>query len=260
MSEQRKKLKDWYDTEFAKMLSGKLVSVFTDFDVKAFVAAYEKGHQNFELKGRVKYLADLLYNHLPFDIYRSLDILSRILGDENPNETGMFTEFYWLMPVASYVEVYGQQAPEASLHFIEELTKRHTGEFAIRPFITNHTDITLQHINRWAISKNFHLRRLAVEGLRPRLPWASKLTLFINNPEPVFSVIEKMKDERVMFVKKSVGNLLNDYLKENEEPTMALLNKWYDTNNADTLWIIKHALRNKTKKSGLTLDKIMGIN
>lgn len=95
----------------------------------------------------------------------------------------------------------------------------------------------------WAKSENFHLRRLASEGLRPKLPWASKLDLFIENPEPVFQILDILKTEHIKFVKKSVANNLTDYIKVNPEPTYELIDSWKKTDNEHTRWIINYATR-----------------
>jgi 3-methyladenine DNA glycosylase AlkC len=42
------------------------------------------------------------------------------------------------------------------LNAIEELTKRNTGEYAIRPFIKQYPTQTLQQMKQWAKSDNFH--------------------------------------------------------------------------------------------------------
>ena len=70
-------------------------------------------------------------------------------------------------------------------------------------------------MTQWARSSNFHLRRLASEGLRPKLPWASKLELFISYPRPVFAVLEVLKEDEVRFVQRSVANNAAGYLKIN---------------------------------------------
>ncbi len=75
---------------------------------------------------------------------------------------------------------------------IEELTKRHTGEHAIRPYIVSRPERTCRIMLGWAESANVHVKRLASEGLRPRLPWSKKLTIFIEDPEPVFRVLERL--------------------------------------------------------------------
>lgn len=166
-----------------------------------------------------------------------------ILGEENPKETGMFTDYWWIMPIGKYLELYGLDNYDTSIKAIEEITKRNTGEYAIRPFIRKYPDKCLKQMMRWAKSNNFHLRRLASEGLRPKLPWATKLDDFNDKPEPVFEILEQLKEDEIMFVKKSVGNHLTDWLKVNYEPTRALLKEWQKSKNKHTQWIITRATR-----------------
>ena len=192
---------------------------------------------------RVVVIAEALHGHLPDSFEDAWAILFRILGPENPNETGMFKYWYWLSPVAKFVELYGLDYPEIALGAIEEITKRSTGEYAIRPYIRMHTDLTLVVMKKWAKSDNFHLRRLASEGLRPKLPWATKLGVFIENPEPVFEILNILKEDEILFVKKSVANHLTDWLKVNYDQAKILIIEWQDSDNIHTKWIIKRATR-----------------
>ena len=130
-----------------------------------------------------------------------------------------------------------------AINAIEEITKRNTGEYAIRPFIRMYPADTLQRMTLWAKSENFHLRRLASEGLRPKLPWSAKLATFNDNPKPVFKILEMLKEDDVMFAKKSVANHLTDWLKVNKQPTVDLIKKWSKSDNKNTQWIIKKATR-----------------
>jgi 3-methyladenine DNA glycosylase AlkC len=98
-------------------------------------------------------------------------------------------------------------------------------------------------MKKWAASGNFHLRRLASEGLRPKLPWASKLDLFINEPAPVFGILELLKEDPVRFVQKSVANHITDYIKVNPTAAGELLRSWQRSRNENTAWIIRHATR-----------------
>lgn len=59
----------------------------------------------------------------------------------------------------------------------------------------------------------------------------------------VFNILELMKEDRVMFVKKSVANHLKDWLKVNKKPAVALIKKWKSSDTKNTQWIIKHATR-----------------
>lgn len=238
-----KKPTDYFDEELAEMLSVKILPVYPDFNSKAFVQTVQYGCKNKALKQRVEFIADQLQTFLPGDYSQSVEILMQILGPENPEETGMFTNFYWVMPIAKFVEKYGLEHYSLSMSAIEEITKRNTGEYAIRPFIRNYPDQTMKQMHHWALSDNFHLRRLASEGLRPKLPWAAKLNLFIEEPQPVFEILDLLKEDSIHFVKKSVANHVTDYLKVNPPAAAELISSWEASPNEHTQWILRHATR-----------------
>ena len=76
---------------------------------------------------------------------------------------------------ADYVEVYGLDDPQSSFDALAHFTCFSTAEFAIRPFFQRYPELTLAQMKLWASSDNLHLRRLASEGSRPRLPWGLSL-------------------------------------------------------------------------------------
>ncbi|UAB80821.1 DNA alkylation repair protein [Marixanthomonas sp. SCSIO 43207] len=243
-----KKLKYWFDKDLAMLLADKLVAIDPTFNTTSFIQNIEGQLDTLELKDRVEAFADELYHSYDTNYSNGLSKLVAILGPEIKSETGMFSTYYWIMPIAKYVEKYGLHDFTISIKAIEEITKRNTGEYAIRPYITNHKDKTLEYIKRWSTSSNFHLRRLASEGVRPRLPWAKKLDVFIENPRPIIPILNTMKDDPSRYVQKSVANCLNDILKDNFDIGKEIIEQW---NHADIgkerKWIIKHALRNFIK-------------
>lgn len=232
-----------FGVNLAELLSCKIIEVYKDFDDQAYISAINATCENLSYTQRVALHADQLYLHLPKEYEKAIEILMAILGEENQNETGMFTEYYWILPIGKYVEKYGLEHLELSISAIEEITKRNTGEYAIRPFIRKYPQELLTVMTKWATSENFHLRRLASEGLRPKLPWATKLDVFINDPNPVFEILEMLKEDDIMFVKKSVANHLTDWLKVNKTPTVKLINKWKESENKHTQWMLKRATR-----------------
>ena len=159
----------------------------------------------------------------------------------------MFTNFYWLMPMAVYMEKYGLDYFDLSMKAIEEVTKRNTSEYAIRPFLEKYPKEGLQQMKAWSKDKNFHIRRLACEGVRPRLPWASKLDSFIQNPKPILPILNTLKDDPSKYVQKSVANCINDIIKDNREVAEALIEKWQKGATKERKWIIKHSLRKLLK-------------
>lgn len=244
-----KKLKLWFDAELAQMLADKIESVKPEFKTKAFVKDIDSKVDEHELKARVELIADELYTRLGENYKKGLSTLLKILGPENELETGMFTEYYWVMPIAKFIEKYGMDDFAISMKAIEEITKRNTGEYTIRPFIEKYTDKTLKQMKVWSLDENKHVRRLACEGLRPRLPWATKLDMFIQDPRPILPILENLKDDGSKYVQKSVANCINDLLKDNIEIAKALLEDWNGQEiSKQRKWIIKHALRNLLKQ------------
>jgi len=253
-----KKLKYWFDKELAKLLADKIVEISPNFDKKNFTKSIDKKVETLELKDRVEAIADELHNQLGKNYEEGLNILLQILGPENEEETGMFTNYYWIMPIAKYVEKYGFEHYDLSMKAIEEITKRNTGEYTIRPYIEKAPKKTLKRIQKWSKHKNKHVRRLASEGVRPRLPWAKKLDLFIEDPKPILPILNNLKDDSSKYVQKSVANCINDLLKDNHEIGKQLIEQWNTKNiSKERKWIIKHALRNLLKKEDKWAKKMI---
>jgi len=243
MAKKDNGITQYFGDNLAKILSDKITTVYKQFDSNEYISAIKKQQTGKSYTQRIELHAIELKKFLPQDFKKSCEIFIKILGAENPNETGMFKEFYWVMPLGKFVEKYGLDNFDISIRTIEEITKRNTGEYAIKPFIRANPKKTLSIMKKWAQSENFHLRRLASEGLRPKLPWSTKLSTFIDNPSPVFEILDILKEDEVKFVQKSVANHLTDYLKVNTAPTAVLLKKWQKSHNKNTQWIIKHATR-----------------
>ena len=232
-----------FGVQLAKLLSEKISEVHSDFDTKSFCQAVKSGVAGKTYTQRVEVIAGCLRDFLPESYPQALSVLVDIMGPENPEETGMFTQFYWLMPVGKFIEKYGLNHFRISIQAIEELTKRNTGEYAIRPFARTYPDKTLSVCRRWAQSNNFHLRRLASEGLRPKLPWAPKLDVWIDDPAPVFEILESLKADEVRFVQRSVANHVRDWLKVNPQEAKRLIGRWTKSRCPATQWILRHAQR-----------------
>ena len=123
-----------------------------------------------------------------------------------------------------FVEVFGMEPQhwELSLAALERFTERSTSEFAIRAFILNDPERMAEQMLEWADHPNEHVRRLASEGIRPRLPWAQALPLFKRDPSPIVPILEKLKRDPSLYVRKSVANNLNDIAKDHPELVMRL--------------------------------------
>ncbi|HMQ53624.1 MAG TPA: DNA alkylation repair protein [Anaerolineae bacterium] len=240
--------KNYYGVELAKTLAAQIQIAYPQFAGQAFIDQVARAVEPLELKDRVALIATALREWLPQDYEQSIDILLSILGPEIPAEAGMFNHGYQLMPVAYFVEVYGQDHFELSLKALYEITKRHTAEFALRPFLVRYPEETLRRLDQWTQDPNPHVRRLVSEGSRPRLPWASRLTAFIDDPSPVLALLARLRSDPSRYVQKSVANNLNDIAKDHPQLVLDTLRHWSDEADGATRWITRHALRSLVKQ------------
>ena len=100
---------------------------------------------------------------------------------------------------------------------------------------------------KWSKHKDPRVRRLASEGCRPRLPWAMALPDFKRDPSKILPILEQLKADSDVWVRKSVANNLNDISKDNPELAISIFKKWLG-GNKETDWIVKHAARTLLKQ------------
>ena len=128
--------------------------------------------------------------------------------------------------LAEYVEVYGVTHYAASVKAMEQITQFISCEFAVRPFILKYEDKMMQQMLKWSKHKDPRVRRLASEGCRPRLPWAMALPDFKRDPSKILPILEQLKADSDVWVRKSVANNLNDISKDNPELAISIFKKW----------------------------------
>jgi 3-methyladenine DNA glycosylase AlkC len=167
MAEQ---LKNLYSKEFIEKLANRLFLTYSDFQKENFInSIFDTTWENLELKQRMRHIALTLNEYLPFSYEEQLKILKEIKKDFGGLEAMIFQDF---------VEVFGLDDLEESMKALEVFTINSSSEFAIRQFILKYEEQTMEQMKIWSQSSNEHIRRLASEGCRPRLPWAVALPLF----------------------------------------------------------------------------------
>lgn len=241
------KFKDYYDLPYAVMLAAKIGDVHPAFDQNGFAAfAKSQNLEEREFSQRQDILARAMAQYLPDDYAAALNILKDVLGPELAKDAGMFTEGWWLWPVGRYVTNRACENFDLSAAFIAELTKRFTGEFAMRPLLEAYPAQALNTAEAWSLDANVHVRRLASECLRIRLPWAKKSFVALEHFERYRRILGNLKHDASKFVQKSVANNLNDLYKEDAAKAQSIIDAWQnDAPSKATLWIIKHAMRNQ---------------
>jgi 3-methyladenine DNA glycosylase AlkC len=130
---------------------------------------------------------------------------------------------------------------------MERVTQFISCEFAVRPFLISEEKKMLAQMLKWSKHPHAGVRRLASEGLRPRLPWGMKVPVLIENPNLILPILENLRQDPSESVRRSVANSLNDISKDHPEWVLELGRKWSNS-SPETDALIKHGLRTLLKK------------
>ena len=98
---------DYFGRNLAEFLSEKIEKTYSDFNSKEFIRNVDKVVKGKTYTQRISVIAETLQIYLPKDYPLALSILISILGDENPNQTGMFKKYYWIIPIGKFISLYG---------------------------------------------------------------------------------------------------------------------------------------------------------
>ena len=248
-------LKAWFDEAFYRGLAASLKQVHRPFDTEGFVRAAIDDLGALELKQRLTRTTELCRQFLPPDYGQALDIVKAVAPRYDGQFRGMFAP--------EFVGLYGLDDPERSLDALHWLTRYSSSEFAVRPYLRQDLIGTLKVMRGWAKDENHHVRRLASEGSRPRLPWSFRLNELIANPEPVFPILKALKADPELYVRKSVANHLNDISKDHPETMLDLVSDW-NSDNERTPGLCgtapeassRRATRDRLRCSDLTLNSV----
>ncbi|KAA3602810.1 MAG: DNA alkylation repair protein [Calditrichaeota bacterium] len=233
-------LKDRFFTKtFIEELAEVTHKNYSDFDKSKFKSLVFSSDWNAkELKEKMRHITLCLGETLPQNYESALEILQKIAPEFSGFDGMVFPDF---------VEVYGLNNFYESLKALEHLTKFSSSEFAIRHFLLKDQNKVIDLMLKWSKSENFHVRRLASEGCRPRLPWAIGVPNLKKNPKPILPILENLKADETDYVRRSVANNLNDISKDFPDLVLEICEGWYGKHK-NTNWIVKHALRGLLKK------------
>ena len=220
------------------------------FDRGAFVAAATNGIEALSIMERVRHIADALHLALPADYGAALDVIAAMAP--------RLTHGFQAVAVTEYVARYGLDDFDRSMDALATLTRFGTAEFAIRPFLALDTDRALATMEGWTASDDEHVRRLASEGARPRLPWAARVPALKAEPTRAATILETLKADPAIYVRKSVANHLNDIAKDRPDWLLDRLADW-PQDDPHTAWIIRHALRTLIKQGEPRALALIGV-
>ena len=228
-------------------------SEYSLFNVDEFLkTVIDETWEDLELKARGRQITLSLKKYLPSDYGEAIKIIDNVIVKYKGFACFCFPDF---------VELYGQDEEnlDLSIKALGRYTQYMSSEFAVRPFIINYEERMMEQMYIWSKDKNEHLRRLASEGCRPSLPWGQALQKYKEDPTPILPILEELKADPSLYVRKSVANNLNDISKTHPDLVIKIAKEWYGKNEY-TDWIVKHACRTLLKKGNIDALAIFGYD
>lgn len=230
--------------------------VYSSFDGKSFKNKALDGIGPLGILERGNYLAQVLQGFLPKNYSEAVEILLASLTPPltRTDEFGLSGFFY--LPHVCFIAQFGLDKQhnggrdpfDASMKAQYELTRRFSAEFSMRVFLIKRQDETLDRLMLWTGDRDPHVRRLCSEGSRPRLPWAIRIPAFIKDPSPVLPILEALKDDQDLYVRRSVANHVGDIAKDHPKLAFDICERWLKKASLERKWLIRHALRHPSKK------------
>ncbi len=248
-----------YGPDVPQAIARMVSAVHPKFESHKFVADALDGYAALALMPRGKHIARALRRHLPQDYPRAIDILLASLDQPHGRPEGLSLASFLYLPHTMFVAEFGLDHFEESMRAQHALTQRFTAEFSIRAFLQKHEAATLARFKQWASDPSEHVRRLVSEGSRPRLPWASRLPAFQKNPAPVLALLELLKDDPALYVRRSVANNLNDIGKDHPDVLAKIAKRWLKGATDERRWIVQHALRSAVKRGEAGALDVLGF-
>ncbi|MGP3962650.1 DNA alkylation repair protein [Nonomuraea sp. 3N208] len=228
-------LKDMINAQSVSVLADGLAAAWAPFPRDRFAGRALAGLDGLELKDRVRHVAAALHDALPLPYPQVAEI---VRASASRSVLDMWSGW----PATDHTAVHGVDHLHAAMDTLAALTPYSTGEFAVRPYLERYRDDALKIMYGWAESPDEHLRRLASEGSRPRLPWATRVG-WLMTPGPTLPLLDRLRDDPSEYVRRSVANHVNDLAKDHPEAALALLARWRADGGSHVEKVLRHAVR-----------------
>lgn len=236
---QNPALKEIFDARQFRHIAEETASVCPAFDAERFLHLALQGLDELSLMQRLRRTAQSLQAALPLDYRESVAVL-RLLA---PRMQSKFAT----LALPDFVGLYGLGDFDFSMEALKFFTAVGSSEFAVRCFLREDLHRALATMQLWSLDDNEHVRRLASEGARPRLPWSFRLEALMGDPSLTAPILNHLMSDPSLYVRKSVSNHLNDISKDQPDWLLGQAANW-QLDNPATAWIAKRALRTLIKK------------
>jgi len=243
-------MKNLFNPDRLRLTARQLAALHPRFNAAAFLALALRDLETLELMDRLRRTAEAFDRALPLPFAEQVAVLLA-------HAPQIGHSFVAIWP-CEHVARRGLEQPALALPALRALTRHGSAEFALRPFLASDLTATLAVLIGWTTSPDEHVRRLASEGSRPRLPWGQSLRALITDPSPTLPLLTTLRADPCLYVRKSVANHLNDITKDHPGIVLDLVAGW-DRRDARTAWIVRHALRTLVKKGHPRALALLGV-
>lgn len=248
------------DSEAVDCLAHNIGLVHPSFDAQAFKELALTNIAPLSFMDRSAHIAAALKATLPAKFSDATEILINTLTPPNVYTERLGLSVFFYLPHTRFIAEYGRDAQhnggedpfEVAMRAQYELTRRFTAEFSIRPFLMHDFERTLNQLMLWLNDPDPHVRRLCTEGCRPRLPWGARILQLIADPRPTLPILEALKNDPSLYVRRSVANHLGDIAKDHPALAFELCERWLTNADKDLKWVIRHAVRHPAKQGNAT--------
>lgn len=242
-------LKEIFDRARLASIADSAADVASGFDRDRFMAVATKDLGDLGIMQRMRQTAVALEAGLGAPFAKA----AGILRDLAPRIDHGFAA----IALCEYVALFGRDQFDLSMQALHDLTRYGSAEFAIRHFLAADFDRTLTVMRGWADDADEHVRRLASEGSRPRLPWSFRLERAVADASLTFPIPEALRGDPSLYVRKSAANHLNDIAKDHPVWLLDRLAAW-PAGTAEERWVVRHALRTLVKKGDARALRLIG--
>ncbi|MCZ2498988.1 DNA alkylation repair protein [Xylophilus sp. Kf1] len=243
-------LKHLFDRSRLEHIADQAAACSPAFDRTRFLDLCSDGADALSVMQRMRRVASSLRAALPGGYREQLPVLRQLAPR-------IAESAFACMALSEYVALHGRDDFEVSMDALRFFTRFGSSEFGIRPFLLHDPQRTLQVMRAWAADPDEHVRRLATEGCRPRLPWAARLPVLAADPRLAEPILQALRADPSPSVRRSVANHLNDIAKAHPAWVMAWIEAW-PPGDPQRGPVARHALRTLIKQGDRRALAIVG--
>lgn len=255
-------LKEAFRPNVIEAWARRLAVLDTHFDAEGFLETIFERWNELSFGARSSRIADALDQHLTRGFPFSAELLVRALDEPlGPEDLAAIDRFY-VMPQCAWVARRGRAEGdfETTANTLREMTRRFSAEGDLRVLFEIDQTRALSLLEAWTTDPDPHVRRLVSEGTRPRLPLASRWRRFDTEPGPILGLLERLKEDGSLYVRRSVANNLNDWAKDHPDRIASLLAHWSSEASEARRWLVDHASRTLVKRGHPTALALHGVD